>query len=675
MLQKRLLCLCVIILHGFSYAATKPSDRVDLNAAYGTPVVKKNVSYYISASGNDNNKGTENAPWKSLKKISSVTLSAGEKVFFKRGDRFDGHYVISGSGSKKKPIRISSYGTGPKPIITGMVGVAGGGDFREAILVENVSFIVFDGLEIQNERLISRRGVKDTDAFGITVHNSSDEVMRNITFRNMTFKNVFAVKPILEKSSFDAIQVAGLRFTCTKNKEQGKEKNIEDILIEDSEFTHLQRLGIHFRHSGGIKGVGNESINRIKDVVVRNNVFSYNGGTGVLPNGTYNCLIEHNLFDHPGASTDPRMPARGSSIWNINSRNTIMQYNVCLSTRGWLDSHGIHIDNHNKNTFVQYNYMEDCEGGFVEILRGNTNAVYRFNVSLNDGWRVNENWNTSNHTIWVHTVRHIKKDFKPNDHIYVHNNTVVINKPFKNRTFTSVVMDASNLNVYNNIFSSTGGGPAIGGHFAVKPESVVGGPVNITNNLYHGNIGQKFIKQDKNPSINSPSFIGNEQGKYAFQLKEKSAGINSGLPLQSPVIPGAGKGVFKHITPYPTVDFYGNPIDLSSGTPNIGAYNGKLNADISSPPKGWTKESTFAIYPNAESNQLVIVNQNHFFEGDIDVSIQDVTGQDLHEEKIASLNEQKELRFDLPTAFPNGIYQVSIENNGKTHQQKVVYFK
>ena len=71
----------------------------------------------------------------------------------------------------------------------------------------------------------------------------------------------------------------------------------------------------------------------------------------------------------------------------------------------------------------------------------------------------------------------------------------------------------------------------------------------------------------------------------------------------------------------------------------------------------------------------MIVNQNHFFEGDIDVSIQDVTGQDLHEEKIASLNEQKELRFDLPTAFPNGIYQVSIENNGKTHQQKVVYFK
>ena len=85
--------------------------------------------------------------------------------------------------------------------------------------------------------------------------------------------------------------------------------------------------------------------------------FSYNGGSAVLPNATYNCLIENNIFDHPGASTDSRMPGRGSSVWNINAINTISQYNMCISTRGYLDSHGIHIDNRNVNTFVQYNYI------------------------------------------------------------------------------------------------------------------------------------------------------------------------------------------------------------------------------------------------------------------------------------------------------------------------------
>ena len=74
----------------------------------------------------------------------------------------------------------------------------------------------------------------------------------------------------------------------------------------------------------------------------------------------------------------------------------------------------------NVNTFVQYNYMEDCEGGFVEILRGNKNAVYRFNVSVNDGFRHNETWTTSNHTIWVNSVRHNPDVFDLDDSIFIH---------------------------------------------------------------------------------------------------------------------------------------------------------------------------------------------------------------------------------------------------------------
>ena len=48
--------------------------------------------------------------------------------------------------------------------------------------------------------------------------------------------------------------------------------------------------------------------------------------------------------------------------------------------------------------------MEDCEGGFVEILGGNTNAVYRFNISVNDGYREDPNgvpWNKKGKIFWV----------------------------------------------------------------------------------------------------------------------------------------------------------------------------------------------------------------------------------------------------------------------------------
>ena len=43
--------------------------------------------------------------------------------------------------------------------------------------------------------------------------------------------------------------------------------------------------------------------------------------------------------------------------------------------------------------------MEDCEGGFVEILGGKETAVDL--IYVNDGWRDNPNWRNSNHTIWL----------------------------------------------------------------------------------------------------------------------------------------------------------------------------------------------------------------------------------------------------------------------------------
>ena len=95
-------------------------------------------NYYISnSSGIDSNKGYKSKPWKSLNQISKQKLKPGDTVFFKRGDTFKGHFVLNGSGSPSKPIVITAYGRGNKPIISGEVGDSGGGDFREAVYINN----------------------------------------------------------------------------------------------------------------------------------------------------------------------------------------------------------------------------------------------------------------------------------------------------------------------------------------------------------------------------------------------------------------------------------------------------------------------------------------------------------------------------------------------------------
>ena len=65
-----------------------------------------------------------------------------------------------------------------------------------------------------------------------------------------------------------------------------------------------------------------------------------------------------------------------------------IQHNEMRNARGPLDSYGVHIDYNNENVVVQYNYSFNNEGGFAQILGGNVDCGYRYNVSVADGERV-----------------------------------------------------------------------------------------------------------------------------------------------------------------------------------------------------------------------------------------------------------------------------------------------
>ncbi|MEP2023971.1 MAG: right-handed parallel beta-helix repeat-containing protein [Reichenbachiella sp.] len=502
-----------------------------------------------------------------MEKVNNLNLLPGDSVFFKCGDRFMGHLLLNESGNQNSPIVITSYGIGNKPIISGAVGPDKGGDYQEAILIENVSHYILENLEIQNERKHRRKGVEDKDSYGIRVQNSGKETIRGFEMRNLDFNNIYGVIPIQKREKFNKILVSGIRFESTKNTVVGEEKNIQDVLVEKCNFTNLQRLGIHIVHKGGAEGIGTDSTNRNKNLIFRNNTFYKIGGTCILPVGTYNCLIENNVFDYPGDNSDPRMPGRGSAVWTLRCINTVIQFNKSLHARGYLDSHGIHIDHENVDTFIQYNYMEDCEGGFVEILRGNINAVYRFNISVNDGWRDNPNKTNSNHTIWIPKWV-VEGDTIYSQDSYIYNNTIVIDKPFE----TAITINSIRTNIYNNIFYSLEG--TIGGkETRIRTND---SEFFISNNIFHGSINKNLIKRDSNPILADPNFNNPKSGsKFGFQLKKSSPAINSGSNKMGPAIPGAGEGVFRNVPAYPKVDFFGNPVDFSSGQINIGACNSK----------------------------------------------------------------------------------------------------
>lgn len=68
------------------------------------------ISYYVSASGDDENDGkTPETAWKTLDRVSAAELAPGDGVFFKRGDIFRGFVKA------KEGVTYAAYGEGEKP--------------------------------------------------------------------------------------------------------------------------------------------------------------------------------------------------------------------------------------------------------------------------------------------------------------------------------------------------------------------------------------------------------------------------------------------------------------------------------------------------------------------------------------------------------------------------------
>ena len=100
---------------------------VTFTAVFLLAVQCQALNYYFSAAGNDaytsvqaQSKAT---PWKTITKLNSffVNIKPGDSILFKCGETFTGTITITKSGTSTLPIIFSSWGTGARPVISGLV--------------------------------------------------------------------------------------------------------------------------------------------------------------------------------------------------------------------------------------------------------------------------------------------------------------------------------------------------------------------------------------------------------------------------------------------------------------------------------------------------------------------------------------------------------------------------
>ena len=535
------------IFPAFSLFASFAAFAPDCGAATRT--------FYIdSKAGNDSNDGqTELAAFKSLKKANTVKFQPGHKILLKRGSKFLGKLEMKNvSGTKGTPIVIDAYGKGDLPLIDCKGYIA-------AVYILNCSFIEVKNLEIIGDggKLVDYNSKKLR--FGVFVESEKGDT-KNITLKSLKIHNIFANESKSHEGANDTSNM-GIGIGCYVSKDGGE---MENLLIEDCHISMTGYLGLR------LKGTKQ---NKLKNSKVINNKTFKTGGTGLLFSICSGILVKGNETNFSGSDADPRMHARGSGSWTWTCDNILYENNRFLNAKGRGDSCGIHIDFNCSDVVVQRCLSYNNAGGFIEILGNNKNCSYRYNISINDGYRERRKNGASQDgkVFWLSSFCGKNGTKQGPYNSYIYNNTIFAKKEILTKFSTPDTVKG--ILIANNIFHVLGPTKNVSGDQPwKKKKKKKAPPKKIENVVFKNNIYTKettlpadFLLQDIKKIIADPKYK-NPGGTKPEDYIPTNVDVIKDKGIEIEKLPGDDIGLKVGLKI--EKDFFGNPI---KGKPDMGA--------------------------------------------------------------------------------------------------------
>lgn len=539
-------------------------------------------TYYVSPAGNDNAQGTSpGTAWKTISKVNSMAIAPGSSILFEGGQTFSGSISLDNGDANDaaNPVLISSYGNGRAVINSG----AAKGFYAYNTQGITVSNLVFVG-----------SGMNSNTSDGVLFYT---DLSGNIKLENIKVQNV-------EVSEYGK---TGLTLLATSGN-----SGYKDVLIDSVHVHHVKKDGIVTRgftmqsHTGWAHE--NITIRRCES----DHVSGYadggsHRGSGIIMAQVNGGLIE-NCAAHDNGAGNTHCGGPGG-IWAWDCNNIVIQ--SCESYRNkagtGCDGLGFDLDGGVTNSVMQYNYAHDNDGagyllGQYDYARPWANNVVRYNISENDG-----RTNGGGFTLF-------KGPGTTMSGCKIYNNSVYITPSSTNSgvgcfTIIDWYTGITGIEVYNNIFQSTGGAYLVDipqGYSATFAgnlywSSGAAFKINYQNNTYSslaawraatGNemAGTTATGLTANPFLNNAGngvtvFPGAPAQLNAYTLSSGSAAIDAGLDLMS--LFGIDAGV---------QDFFGNSL-FAGVNYDVGAHEraGGMTTGIAPVDAGDTK---LLCYPN-----------------------------------------------------------------------------
>ena len=395
--------------------------------------------------------------------------------------------------------------------------------------------------------------------FGIKVVSSTQD-LENFTFNNLYIHDIYPTPDIADNIHMGY----GIKLETQSDTVSGMLNTISNVKVTNTTISETGHYGLW------IKSLGLNGIDSIKNnqVLVDNCVFENTGGSGFVPNKSKNVLVQDCIFNHTGSSIDNRMWKRGSGMWPFDCKNVVAQHNKFMNAHGPMDSYGSHIDYGNENVVFQYNYSYNNEGGFAEILGENINCGYRYNISVNDGYREDPNgiqWDKKGKIFWVSNYCGQTQIRCPSVGTFIYNNTVFVNDTLNPEIY--FWPNVGDVHLYNNLV-------VVGQNGKIIPTLIESdsNDLYISNNLFYDssriNLDNKLNNNALfgDPLLLNSAYLG-ENDPAAYRIQNNSPAIGNGFLING------SNDTINYLKHNGGLDYFGNSVSHHFPS-NIGAFNG-----------------------------------------------------------------------------------------------------
>ena len=540
--------------------------NIFLLSLLSTSVLAQN--YYINPhTGKDSNNGkSPETAFKMLSKISKLKLKAGDELLLAAGINHWGELKLHNlQGTETKPIIISTYKSNDK-ITTSHATINAKGFYNgisilnsKHIHVSNFNVTAPDGFIYDWVKKQKNNKTKNM-RIGVKLEASKKGIFSGIKLDNIIVNNVYFNKVGIKRSIKETHTANGTESYSWGIRAFAKNGGkFDNLVIQNSSVSNVSHTGIKLN---GKKG----SINNV--TLSNNKVFDI-GGPGMQMSGGLNVYVYGNIVKNSGSTKDSRNWGRGSGMWTWGSSHVLVEYNKFLNANGPADSAGFHIDFNCDNIIIQYNISANNAGGFIEILGNNYNNAYRYNVSINDGYRIKKKGVAAQEgkTFWFSGfVGKGKKRHGPYNS-YIYNNTIYVKKEILSKI--AVTRVSKGALIANNIFHVVGDSKAVkGDQYSPETNGISHiSEVNFTNNIFlkATNWPESVLIKDSAPVFGDVQFA-NAGGEKLTDYIPLNKQLVENKGIEIPLIVNDKEGLFKGLKV--KHDILGNPI---IGKPDMGA--------------------------------------------------------------------------------------------------------